>query len=93
MKTIWRFIKRLFGEYETHYEYWVRLNEIKISPQFAETPPKYNKMRRKWNYYKRTGKLESPITLNRDFTLVDGYTSYLICTKQGMDKVPVWFVD
>lgn len=93
MKGIIRFIKRIFGVYETGYEYWVYLKDIKISPQFEETPPRFKKMGQKWSYYKNTGEFESPIILNRDFELIDGYTSYIIANKSEIDKVPVHFVD
>ena len=32
MKSFIRFIKRIFGVYETGYEYWVYLKDIKINP-------------------------------------------------------------
>ena len=93
MKNLIRFIKRIFGVYETGYEYWVYLKDIKISPQFENTPPRFKKMRQKWSYYRKTGKFESPIILNRDFELIDGYTSYCIANKSEIDKVPVYFKD
>ena len=93
MNGIIRFIKSLFGKYEPGYEYWVYLRDIKISPEFERTPPKFKKMGQKWNYYRNTGEFESPIILNRDFVLIDGYTSYIIAKKSEMDKVPVYFVD
>ena len=93
IKGIIRFIKRIFGVYETGYEYWVDLKDIKTLPQFEETPPRFKKMGQKWSYYKNTGKFESPIILNRDFELIDGYTSYIIAKKSEMDKVPVYFKD
>ena len=93
MKNFIIFIKRIFGVYETGYEYWVYLKDIKISPEFEKTPPRIKKMGEKWSYYKNTGEFESPIILNRDFVLIDGYTSYIIAKKLEMDKVPVYFVD
>ena len=50
-------------------------------------------MGQKWSYYRNTGEFESPIILNRDFVLVNGYTSYIIAKKSEMDKVPVYFMD
>ena len=93
MKNLIRFIKRIFGVYETGCEYWVYLRDIKISHKFEKTPPRFNKMGQKWSYYRNTGEFESPIILNRDFVLIDGYTSYIIAKKSEMDKVPVYFVD
>lgn len=93
MREIIRFVKRLFGKYDTGYEYWVNLKDIQITPEFRSTYPRHKKMIQKWNYYRETGEFESPIVLMRNFTLVNGYTSYLIAEKQGLDKVPVYFVD
>ena len=93
MKNLIRFIKRIFGVYETGYEYWVYLRDIKISPEFEKAPPKIKKMCEKWSYYKNTGEFESPIILNRDCVLIGGYTSYIIAKKSEMDKVPVHFMD
>lgn len=93
MKGLIRSLKKLFGKYETNYEYWVYFRDIKITPQFAATRPRYQKMSKKWDYYRNTGEFESPIILTRDFVLVDGYTSYLIAKEQELDKVPVYFTD
>ena len=93
MKNFIIFIKRIFGVYETGYEYWVYLKDIKISHEFERTPPRFKKMCQKWSYYRNTGEFESPIILNRDFALIDGYTSYIIAKKSEMDKVPVYFAD
>lgn len=34
MRNIIRWVKRLFGVYENGFEYWVNVDEIKISPEF-----------------------------------------------------------
>lgn len=91
MKRFIRFIKKLFGEYENNYEYWVYLREIKITPQFEETPPRYTKFAQKYDWYCKHGEFQSPIILTHDFTLINGYTSYLIAKKIGIEKVPVYF--
>lgn len=93
MKNIIRAIKKLFGIYELGYEYWVNLNEIEVTSQFEETPPRFIKMTQKYDWYCKHGEFQSPIRLTRDFVLVDGYTSYLLAKKFDMDKVPVYFVD
>lgn len=86
-------IKGLFGKYESGCEYWVDLKDIDIQIDFLRTHPRHEKMERKWDYYRATGEFESPILLNRDFELVNGYTSYLIAKTENMHKVPVYFVD
>ena len=86
-------LKQLFGIYEIGNEYMVRLKDIKINPDFENSPPRFKKMHGKWDYYREYGEFESKIILNRDFELVDGYTSYIIAEKEGINKVPVYFVD
>jgi hypothetical protein len=92
MKNIIRAIKKLFGKYEHGYEYWVYFNEIIIHPEFEKTPPRRIKFSQKMDYYLKHGEFQSPILLNKDFELVDGYTSYLIAKKCHIDKVAVYFV-
>lgn len=52
---------------------------------------------KKWNhkmgYWLRTGKFESDILIDRNFNLVDGFSSMKIAHLKGIDKVPVYFVD
>lgn len=86
-----RWIKRLFGIYETGYEYWIPIDKIVITPDFAHTRIGTKKWRHKKRYYYRTGEFESQIVLAKDFTLLDGYSSYKIAKYVGVDKVPVVF--
>ena len=90
---MWRWMKRLFGNYDTEYEYWVRLSDINISPQFAVTRIGRDKYKSKWKFYRKHGYCESKIILNKDFLLTDGYSSYKIYrAAEGLDaKVPVYF--
>lgn len=90
---MFRYIRSLFHSYDVGHEYWVNIDEIQIIPQFKESKPGFEKMMEKLRYYKRTGNFQTPIKLMRNFTLVDGYTTYLICQQHGLDKVPVYFVD
>ena len=88
-----RFIKTLFGKYETGYQYWVYLDEIKIPEDFKKTPPKFEKLSKKFDYFMERGELQSKIILTKDFTLVDGYTSVIVAEAYGIEKVPVWFIE
>ena len=87
MGKLIRGIKELFGVYETGNEYYVDIDDIEITAQFSESKPSFVKH----NYYLKTGELPAPIVLKRDFTLVDGYISYLICQSYGINRVPVYF--
>ena len=88
-----RWIKKLFGMYETGYEYWVPTDQIIITPDFARTRIGTKKWIRKRNYYMRTGRFESQIVLTKDFVLINGYSSYKLAKRYGEDKVPVVFAE
>lgn len=93
MKGIIRFIKRLFGKYETGYEYWVYTKNIIVPTYFKMTPVGKEKWIHKLNYWRNTGEFESLILINRNFVLIDGFSSAKIAYLNNIDKVPVCFVD
>ncbi len=93
MKKIIRFFKRIFGNYETGFEYWIDINEIKIPRYLKNKKIGLIDWNRKIRYWLETGEFESYILLSKDFTLVDGYSSYKIAKQNGLDIVPVYFVD
>lgn len=93
MKEFIRFIKRLFGNYETGYEYLVYTKDIKVNPEWRKTRIGKMKFKKKFQYWCRTGEFESRIILDKDFNLLDGYSSVRIAEIKGIDKVPVYFVD
>lgn len=67
----------------------VSIEDIKIFPWFEETPPDPEKVKRKEEYFRRTGLLPSEIVLDREGSLLDGYISYLLLKKHGIKRVPV----
>lgn len=81
----------LFG-YRTGVEYWIPIKDIVITYDFQLKSPHPSKFWKKVYCFKKYG-IMSKIKLNKDFELVDGYCSYLICKMNDMEKVPVWFVD
>lgn len=93
MKSFIRFIKELFGKYETGYEYWVYTKEIKVNPKWRKTKIGKMKFKKKMQYWYSTGEFESKILLDREFNLLDGYSSVCIAEIKGIDKVPVYFVN
>ncbi len=93
MKKIIRFLKRIFSKYEIGYEYWIDINEIKIPRYLKSKKIGMIDWNRKIRYWLETGEFESYILLSKDFTLVDGYSSYKIAKQSGMDIVPVYFVN
>lgn len=93
MEKIIRLIKKMFGIYEIGYQYLVNTKDIKVNPEWRETKVGKAKFIRKMKHWYRTGEFESRIVLDREFHLLDGYSSLRIAEIKGIDKVPVYFVD
>lgn len=64
-------------------------DEVKIYPCFAAHEPDPEKMQRKEQYFMETGLLQSQIILDGQGRLIDGYTSYLLAVKHGIQSIPV----
>lgn len=67
----------------------MRRDNIKIFPCFKAHPPLGEKLERKEAYYQRTGEFESQIVIDTAGNLVNGYTTYLLAGKYGVEHVPV----
>lgn len=67
----------------------IPIDTVKIFQCFAEHPPKAEKMERKEQYFMETELLQSQIILDGAGTLIDGYTSYLLAVKHGIQNVPI----
>ena len=93
MKGIIRYIKSLFGKYEPGYEYWIYTKDIKVPRYYKLTKIGTKKWNHKMGYWLRTGKFESDILIDRNFNLVDGFSSMKIAHLKNIEKVPVYFVD
>lgn len=93
MKRAIRYIKSLFGKYESGYEYWVHTKDIKVPKYFKLTRIGTKKWNHKMGYWLSTGEFESKILIDRDFNLVDGYSSMKIAHLKNIEKVPVYFVE
>lgn len=85
-------VGKWFGRYYPHHEYWIDIRRIIISPEFKAQRIGQHKWERKLKFFLRTGQFQSQILLDMDFTLVDGYSTYLIARKFHVGKVPVQFV-
>lgn len=86
-------IKGIFGKHETNYEYWVNREKIKVNPNWRKTRIGKQKFSKKIQYWYQTGKFASPIILDKDFNLIDGYSSVVIAELKNIDRVPAYFVD
>lgn len=67
----------------------MKIDDIKIYPCFAAHEPKPEKMEQKEQYFTETGLLQSQIILDSRGNLIDGYTSYLLAVKHGIQCVPI----
>lgn len=88
---ILRWIKKLLGIYETGYEYRIPVDQVVITSEFKGTRIGKRKWNQKKEYYLRTGKFESQVVLTKDFVLLDGYSTYKLAKRYGVNKIPVIF--
>jgi hypothetical protein len=77
-------------DYSSNKEYWIPIDEIKIKEEFLSHSPNYYKYKKKEKTFIKYGEL-GKIVVDRNYELIDGYCSYLICMKYDIGKVPVWF--
>ncbi len=77
----------------------ISLDNILIQADFIKTPPSGAKMNRKRLYFCKNGVAESKIIvscfgkgLNKVYTLIDGYTSYLILKENKIKEAKVYIV-
>lgn len=90
---MFKWVKSLFGSYVPDHEYWIYTKDIKVNPEWRKIKIGKKKWNRKIKYWYRTGELESKIILDKEFNLIDGYSSVRIAEIKGIEKVPVWFVE
>lgn len=65
------------------------LSNISIQRSFREHPPLANKMIEARRYYHEHGKFKSPMLLDENNTLIDGYITYLLCQEMNIKEHPV----
>lgn len=66
----------------------LRISEITIPKQFRAKPPSQNKMISYRNYYREHGEFKATVVVNGR-TLVNGYTTYLLCKEFGINEIEV----
>ena len=93
MNKLMRKIIAAFGLYNPSEPYTVKVSDIIIPEEFKATKPRFKKMIQKREFYRKNNRFESKIVLNKDFLLIDGYTSYIIAKENGMKYVEAYFVD
>lgn len=70
---------------------YIKLDKIKISQDFVESPPKPEKLILKTSEFLNGAKLEA-ILIDKDRNLIDGYCSYLIAKTLNSKKFKVVMV-
>lgn len=66
----------------------MKIEDITIPRSFAKRQPLPNKMIAYRNYYKTHGEFKSTIVVNGR-TLINGYTTYLLCKEFGFTEIDV----
>ncbi|MED4241068.1 plasmid stabilization protein [Priestia megaterium] len=65
-------------------------DEIVVPEEFLKTRPNPEKTQKVIDFVKRTGRLDEPLTIEKDSkVLKDGYRRYIVAKTVKMDKVPV----
>ena len=93
MNKLMRKIIVSFGLHNPSEPYKVKVSDIIIPEEFKATKPRFEKMIQKRKFYRKNNRFESKIVLNKDFLLIDGYTSYIIAKENGMKYVEAYFVN
>lgn len=65
----------------------VDIKNIKIPKHF--TKPNAAKLKERFDYYKQNKRFKKPIIIDNNYTLIDGYTSYLIAKNYNKTSVIV----
>ncbi|WP_374989302.1 plasmid stabilization protein (plasmid) [Priestia megaterium] len=67
-------------------------DEIIVPEEFLKTRPNPEKTQKVIDFVKRTGRLDEPLTIEKDSkVLKDGYRRYIVAKTVKMDKVPVTY--
>ncbi|MFL0475831.1 plasmid stabilization protein, partial [Priestia sp. 179-F W1.4 NHS] len=65
-------------------------DEIIVPEEFLKTRPNPEKTQKVIDFVKRTGRLDEPLTIEKDSkVLKDGYRRYIVAKTVKMDQVPV----
>ncbi|WP_176586175.1 plasmid stabilization protein, partial [Priestia megaterium] len=68
----------------------LNFDDIIVPEEFLKTRPNPEKTQKVIDFVKRTGRLDEPLTIEKDSkVLKDGYRRYIVAKTVKMDKVPV----
>ncbi|PEI48266.1 plasmid stabilization protein [Priestia aryabhattai] len=68
----------------------LKFDEIIVPEEFLKTRPNPEKTQKVIDFVKRTGRLDEPLTIEKDSKILkDGYRRYIVAKTVKMDQVPV----
>ena len=67
----------------------ISIDLIKIRSDFERVKPRRDKLKERIAYYEKTGEFYTPIVIDDENVLVDGYISYIIAKRYGKNKVEI----
>lgn len=67
----------------------INIDKIIISEKFKQKEPGQRKINERLAYFEKYGEFYSPIVLDKNNILIDGYTSYLIAKRYGFENVEI----
>lgn len=65
------------------------IGKIKIPDEFANHPPRPEKVQQKIDYYNEYGQFRRKLRIDKTGILYDGYATYLAAKQLGLTQVPV----
>lgn len=68
---------------------WMKLSNIRISSNFANTTPRPEKMAECRNYWNENRTQDRPLVVNHHNYLIDGYIQYLVLKENGIEDAVV----
>lgn len=67
----------------------INIDDIRIPSNFENSLPKFSKLKKRYDFYKKTGEFDREILVDKNNILIDGYSTYLICKMLDIYKVRV----
>mgnify|MGYP003317118259 CR=1 FL=1 len=67
----------------------VDINKITVPYCVRKSLPKSDKIEKRYRCYKQIGAFDREIIVDEDYTLIDGYSTYLVCKMLDIQKVRI----
>lgn len=63
----------------------IKLKDIKVPHYFKEVSQK--KLNERIQYFEKYGEFKTPLVVNQENVIIDGYTTYLVAQIYGLNKI------